>query len=73
MEEYAYLRDMETDLRICPVCEKTFDRKDMAYSRDCHGITYRLLCFNCLEDIYAEKGYDGEYYSELDECIDEYW
>lgn len=60
----------EKDMRICPVCNKEYDRKDMNFSRDCHGITYRLLCFDCLEKIYEEKGYDGEYYDEADECLD---
>ena len=61
---------MEANLRICPECSKEYDRKDMNFSRDCHGITYRLLCFDCLEKIYEEKGYDGEYYDEYDECLD---
>lgn len=61
----------EKDIRVCPVCEKEVERKDMNFSRDCHGITFRLLCWDCLEKIYEEKGYDGEYYTEADECIDE--
>ena len=61
----------EKDLRVCPVCEREVERKDMNFSRDCHGITFRLLCWDCLEKIYEEKGYDGEYYTEADECIDE--
>lgn len=61
---------MEKDIRICPVCNKEYDRKDMNFSRDYYGITYRLLCFDCLEKIYEEKGYDGEYYGEADECLD---
>lgn len=63
----------EKDLRICPVCEREVERKNMNFSRDCHGIPFRLLCWECLEKIYEEKGYDGEYYTELDECIDEDW
>ena len=63
----------EKDLRICPVCEREVERKDMNFSRDCHGISFRLLCWECLEKIYEEKGYDGEYYTEADECIDEDW
>ena len=57
----------------CPVCGKEYDRNDMEFSKDCHGITYRLLCLSCLDKIYDEKGYDGEYYTEADECIDEYY
>lgn len=63
----------EKDLRVCPVCEREVERKDMNFSRDCHGIPFRLLCWECLEKIYEEKGYDGEYYTEADECIDEDW
>lgn len=57
------------DKRICPVCGKEVDRADMQFTRDCHGITYRLVCFDCYDKLMAE-GYDGEYYSEEDECID---
>lgn len=53
----------------CPICGKWFDRQDMDFSRDCHGITFRLLCYDCLEEIYSSKGYDGEYYTEADENI----
>ncbi len=57
------------DKRICPVCEKEVDRADMQFTRDCHGITYRLVCFDCYDKL-MQKGYDGEYYTEEDECID---
>lgn len=53
----------------CPICGKWFDRQDMEFSRDCHGITFRLLCYDCLEEVYSTKGYDGEYYTEADENI----
>lgn len=56
---------------VCPVCNREFDRSEMQFSHDCHGITFRLLCLECLEKIYAKKGYDGEYYTEADECIDD--
>lgn len=55
----------------CPVCKCKFLREDMIFTRDCHGITYRLVCFNCYDKV-MEKGYDGEYYTEADECIDAY-
>lgn len=61
------------DLRICPRCEKEYDRKEMYFSRDCHGIPYRLLCWKCNEEIEDTIGYDGAYYTEADECIDEYY
>lgn len=57
----------------CPICGKWFDREYMDFSRDCHGITFRLLCFNCLELVYDTKGYDGEYYSPFDENIEFDW
>ena len=53
----------------CPICGKEFERDDMRFTRDCHGITYRLVCFDCWDEV-MEKGYDGEVYTEADECID---
>lgn len=58
-----------TDIRICPVCEKETERHDMLYTKDCHGITFRLVCHKCYKRLMA-KGYDGEYYTEAEECID---
>lgn len=57
------------DIRVCPCCNEKIKRQDMNYTRDCHGITYRLVCFRCYEKLMA-KGYDGEYYLEAYECID---
>jgi len=57
------------DERICPVCEKTVERHDMLFTRDCHGIVFRLVCYECYDKL-MEKGYDGEYYTEADECIE---
>lgn len=59
----------EVDIRICPVCGREVNREDMDFTRDCHGITYRLVCMECWERL-MEDGYDGEYYTEADECID---
>ena len=59
----------DKDIRICPICNKEVERNDMNFTTDCHGIIFRLVCNDCLEKL-MEKGYDGEYYSELDECID---
>lgn len=42
----------------------------LPFTRDCHGITFRLVCFGCYEKVMA-KGYDGAYYTEADECIEE--
>ena len=61
---------MEERTCICKECEKEFPRSEMTFSHDCHGIPFRLLCFGCLDKVYSEKGYDGEYYTEADECID---
>ena len=63
---------MSDDKRLCPCCEREVDRADMDFTRDCHGITYRLVCLKCWEKLMA-KGYDGEYYTETDECIEEDW
>ena len=54
----------------CPVCAKEFQRENMIFTRDCHGITFRLVCFDCYDKVMG-KGYDGAYYSEADECIEE--
>ena len=57
------------DKRICPVCNKKTERNDMHFTKDCHGIPYRLVCNKCYDKL-MEKGYDGEYYTEEDECLD---
>lgn len=57
------------DKRICSNCGREVDRNDMCFTKDCHGIPYRLVCFECYEKL-MEDGYDGEYYTELDECLD---
>ena len=41
----------------------------LAWTYDCQGITFRLLCQDCWETA-MEKGYDGEYYDERDEYLD---
>ena len=61
---------MEKDIRICQCCNREVERKDMEFTSDCHGITFRLVCYDCYEKLMA-KGYDGQYYTEADECIDE--
>ena len=58
------------DIRTCPTCGKKVVRDDMLFTHDCHGIPLRLVCFECYDRLMA-KGYDGEYYDELDECLDE--
>lgn len=61
----------ETERLIeCPVCKRSFKRDDMLFSFDCRGIPYRLICYECNSDIIEQIGYDGEYYTELDEQIE---
>lgn len=62
----------ETEERLiaCDECGKKFHRNEMEFSKDCYGIPFRLLCVNCLDRIYQEKGYDGEYYTPYDENIE---
>lgn len=57
------------DIRTCPVCGREVKRADMSFTCDCHGITFRLVCQDCWERLMA-KGYDGEHYTEADECLD---
>lgn len=58
------------DTHDCPICGKKFHRSDMQFTHDCHGIPFRLVCLDCYDKIMDEQGYDGEYYTEADECID---
>lgn len=60
----------EKDMRVCPCCEKEVERSDMCFTRDCHGIPFRLVCWKCYEKLMA-KGYDGEYYTDADEQIED--
>lgn len=61
---------MDENTRICPNCKGEFPRNEMSWTYDCHGITFRLVCTNCYDKLMV-KGYDGQYYTEADECIDE--
>ena len=58
------------NVRECSECRKMFPREEMRFTKDCHGIPFRLVCMDCYEKAMA-KGYDGEYYTEADECIDD--
>lgn len=63
--------DFEQRLIECPVCGREVPRADADFTKDCYGITFRLVCIECYKDImYGERGYDGEKYDALDECID---
>lgn len=59
-----------SDIRECACCGKKVERNDMQFTKDCHGIPFRLVCMDCYDAIMDDKGYDGEYYTEADECID---
>lgn len=63
----------EMRMIMCEECGKLFNREEMIFSHDCHGIPFRLLCASCVANIYETKGYDGEYYTELDENINNDW
>lgn len=54
----------------CPICGKHTLKSNSVFSYDCHGIPFRLICVDCWEELMETKGYDGEYYTEADECID---
>ena len=60
---------MERDTRICPICRTEVERINMYETKDCHGIYMRLVCEKCWRRI-MEKGYDGVYYTDLDEQIE---
>ena len=55
--------------KICPVCGREYNREDMLYTKDCHGIILRLVCCQCYEKLMI-RGFDGEYYSGIDEQIE---
>jgi len=55
----------------CPICGKMVPREETCFTHDCHGIPYRLVCFACWQAIMDERGYDGESYTEADECLDD--
>lgn len=48
---------------------KEVERSEMEFTKDCHGIPFRLVCWDCWDQLMA-GGYDGEYYDELDEQIE---
>lgn len=60
----------EREVWICHTCEKEVYRDEMEYTRDCHGIIFRMVCWDCYRRLMA-KGYDGEYYDEADEQIED--
>ena len=69
-ETCPYFEAEDSELITCKSCDMDFHREDMDFTKDCHGITYRLVCHHCYNKLMA-KGYDGEYYDERDECLDD--
>lgn len=65
-QSYRYM----LDIRECPCCGREFKRADMNFTKDCHGIPFRLVCMACYSKI-MDEGFDGEYYTEADEQIDD--
>ena len=60
----------EAKMFRCAICGSNFPRDEMNFTKDCHCIPFRLVCVSCYERA-MENGYDGEYYTEADECLDE--
>ncbi len=65
-----FVEDMNEDKRECPICKEQVLRSDMNFTRDCQGIPFRLVCYKCYDKLMS-KGYDGQYYDERDEQIDD--
>jgi predicted RNA-binding Zn-ribbon protein involved in translation (DUF1610 family) len=71
-KEYMEEKRMETmETMKCPICGKIILRKNAIMTHDCYGIPYRLVCPDCWEKIMNGRGYDGEYYTEADEYLDD--
>lgn len=49
------------NVRTCSGCEKLFVRNNLNFTRDCHGVVFRLACPTCYPKMMA-NGYDGEAY-----------
>lgn len=63
--------NMDEMMRICPECGREVSRDNMAFTRDCQGITFRLLCIDCYDKVMNnEPFFDGQYYDEFDENIE---
>lgn len=60
----------DDDYDICPVCNEACKHSEMARTFDCHGIPYRLVCYECYDKIMNEIGYDGSEYDYCDERFD---
>lgn len=67
-DDITYTQAM--DMRECGCCGKQTLRSDMRFTKDCHGIPFRLACMACYLKA-MDEGFDGEYYTEADEQIDD--
>ena len=54
----------------CPICGKQVRVYEMEQTRDYHGIPFRKVCGACYDRVMDERGYDGEKYTEADECLE---
>jgi hypothetical protein len=54
----------------CQHCDKEVPKSAMRFTYDCHGIPFRFVCPSCYDEL-MERGYDGEYYDETMEQIDD--
>lgn len=61
---------MDEDMRRCQMCGREHPRSEMTFTYDCHGIPFRFVCWECYDKAMRGRGYDGEYYTEADECLD---
>lgn len=69
MEKIFYLCDGERENCKKRNCYK--NGGDCRHTTDIsHGIPFRLVCDRCYQRIMS-KGYDGEYYTEADEQIED--
>lgn len=66
--ERLILEQPGKDWRVCCNCKSVVERSEMLYTKDCHGITMRLVCYPCYESVMS-KGYDGVYYEEPEDEI----
>ncbi len=68
---FRRLTKVKDDKVPCPECGKDFYRDYMRVTKDCRGIPFRRVCLDCYDKIMVGRGFDGAYYTEEDECIDE--
>lgn len=54
----------------CGKCGKQVRAYELTLTSDCNGIPFRRVCEGCYAGIMEGPGYDGEHYTEADECID---